>query len=128
MDYVHRNTQKSLIFAYLIKTCFLYSSLDFYNDIYPIWCTVALGTLTYYHLKVFFLPSIRKVLLLHTVDNEVSALVSLTFYENLLISQKPSVHCPHQRGVHIKQVGFRENVRAFLRENGCLYTRLLSKT
>ena len=54
MDYVHRNTQKSLIFAYLIKTCFLYNSLDFYNDIHPIWCTVALGTLSYCQLKVFF--------------------------------------------------------------------------
>ena len=86
------------------------------------------GNIDILSAKGFFLSSIKKVLLLHTVDNEASALVSLTFYENLLISEKPSVHCPHQKGVHIKQVEFRENVRAFLRDNGCLYTRLLSKT
>ena len=51
-------------------------------------------------VKVFF-PLERKGLLEHTVDNEVSTLVRLTFYENLLIGQETSV---------------RENVRGFLRD------------
>ena len=29
------------------------------------------------------------------VDNEVSALARLTFYEKLFIGQETSVHCPH---------------------------------
>ena len=39
----------------------------------------------------FFLPSKRKDLLQHIVDNEVSALARLTFYENLLTGQEISV-------------------------------------
>ena len=31
------------------------------------------------------------------VDNEVSALARLTFYENLFIGQEKSVRCAHQR-------------------------------
>ena len=37
----------------------------------------------------------RKGLLQHTVDNEVSALARLIFYENLLIGYEVSVLCPH---------------------------------
>ena len=44
----------------------------------------------------------------HAVDNEVSALARLTFYENLLIGQKISLR--------IKRVQFRENARAFPRD------------
>ena len=55
-----------------------------------------------------FLSSRRKGLLQHTVDNEVSAIARLTFSENLLIGQEISVR--------IKQVEFRENVRAFPRD------------
>ena len=42
-----------------------------------------------------FLPSRRKGLLQHTVDNEVSALVRLTFYENrsVLIGQETRNKC-----------------------------------
>lgn len=46
----------------------------------------------------FVLPSKRKDLLQHTVDNEVSALARLTFYENLLTGQEISVRingCPY---------------------------------
>ena len=64
------------------------------STIHPIQCTVVLGTLKYCELKVF-LPSRRKVLSQQTVDNEVSALARLTFYENLLIGQETSVHCPY---------------------------------
>ena len=42
-----------------------------------------------------FLPSKRKNLLQHTVDNEVSALARLAFYENLFIGQRKGVRCPH---------------------------------
>ena len=46
-----------------------------------------------------FLPSRRKGLLQHAVDNEVSALVRLTFYENrsVLIEQETSVRYSHQQ-------------------------------
>ena len=40
-----------------------------------------------------FLPSKRKGLLQHTVDDEVSALARLSFHENLLIEQETSVCC-----------------------------------
>ena len=44
-----------------------------------------------------FLPSKRKGLLQHTVDNEVSALAGLTFYhENLFIGREASVRRPHK--------------------------------
>ena len=43
----------------------------------------------------FFLPSKRKGLLQHTVDNEVYELVRLTFYKNLFIGQERSVYCLH---------------------------------
>ena len=42
-----------------------------------------------------FLPIKSKGLLQHAVDNEVSALARLTFYENSLIGQEISVGCPH---------------------------------
>ena len=45
----------------------------------------------------FFLPTKRKGLLQHTVDNEVSALAGLTFYhENLFIGREASVRRPHK--------------------------------
>lgn len=54
-----------------------------------------LGTSTCIQLKVS-LPSERKGLLLkYSADNEVSALVRLAFYENLLIGQEISVCCPY---------------------------------
>ena len=43
----------------------------------------------------FFLPSDRKGLLRHIVDNKVSTLARLTFYENLLIGPETSVRFPH---------------------------------
>ena len=58
-------------------------------------CIVALGTSTCCQLKVFFLPSDRKGLLRHIVDNKVSTLARLTFYENLLIGPETSVRFPH---------------------------------
>ena len=57
--------------------------------------TVVLGTSTGCQLKVFFLPSKRKGLLYNTLDNEMSALARLAFYENLLIGQEISLSCPH---------------------------------
>ena len=60
-----------------------------------IWYTVTLGTSTCSQLKVS-LPSKRKGLLSkYSVDNEVSALARLSFYENLLIVQEVSVGCPY---------------------------------
>ena len=58
---------------------------------------VALGTSTYCQLKDF-LPSMRKGLLQHTVDYEVSALESsrLAFCENSSTG-KESVRCTHKR-------------------------------
>ena len=61
---------------------------------YHIRCTLARGTSTCCQLKDF-LPYRRKGLLQHTVDNEVSVLARLTFYENLLIGQEKSVCCLH---------------------------------
>ena len=60
----------------------------------------------------FFFPLRRKGLLDHTDDNEMFALAVLTLYENLLIAQ---IKGPLSalRGVRIKYVKFRENVRAF---------------
>ena len=44
----------------------------------------------------FFLPTKRKGLLQHTVDNEVSALAGLTFCpENLFTGRETSVRRPH---------------------------------
>ena len=42
-----------------------------------------------------FLSSKRKGLFQDTVDNEVSALATLSFCENLLIGQEVSVRCLH---------------------------------
>ena len=55
----------------------------------------------------FFLLSKRKTLLPNTIiiDIEISALVRLSFCENLFIGLKTSVHC--------KRVEFRDNVGAF---------------
>ena len=61
---------------------------------HPIWCMVALGTSTYCQLKDF-LPSKRKGVLYQTVDNEVSALARLAFYENSLIGQEIGVRYQH---------------------------------
>ena len=44
-------------------------------------------------LEGLFLRSKRKGLSQHAVDNEVSPLASLTFYENLLTGQEIDVHC-----------------------------------
>ena len=56
----------------------------------------------YIQLKIF-LPSRRKSLLQHTVDNEVSALARLSFYENLFIGKEQvSVVCIKQVSVFIE--------------------------
>ena len=39
----------------------------------------------------------RRDVMWNTVDNEVSALARLNFYEILLIGQETSVRCPHWR-------------------------------
>ena len=44
---------------------------DDVKNSHPIWCTIALGTSTLCQLKVF-LPSKKKGLLHHTVDNNLS--------------------------------------------------------
>ena len=73
-----------------------------------------LGTLTLSQLKAF-LSLQKKGLLQHPVDNKVSALATLTLYENLFIGagQEKSVRCPQLTGVRIKRVEFRENDRGF---------------
>ena len=64
-----------------------------------------------------FFPLERKGLLEHTVNNEVSTLVRLTFQENPLIGQETSVR--------LKWVEYRENVRAFLRDKGnCSFNKV----
>ena len=63
-----------------------------------------------------FLLLERKSLLQQVAHNEVSALVTLTFYENLLIGQETSVWFSAWMGVFIKQVEFRENLQAFPRD------------
>ena len=55
---------------------------------HPIWCTAVLGASI-----EGFSCSKRKGLLQYTVDNEVSALATLAFYENLLISIGNSMIC-----------------------------------
>ena len=42
----------------------------------------------------FLKPSKQKGLLQHTVDNKVSVLARLTFYENLFIEEESSFRCP----------------------------------
>ena len=45
----------------------------------------------------FFLTSCKtKGSLQQTVENDLPALVKLTFYENLLIGLETGVHCPHK--------------------------------
>ena len=93
--------QKLPTYAFLNKNRPLHNSFDAKNclkltsAIHPFQRIVALGTSTCCYLKVFSLRSKRKGLLQHTVDNEVSPLASLTFYEDLLIGQETSVHCQH---------------------------------
>ena len=78
---------------------------------------IALGASTCCQLTVFFLPSKRKGLLEHTVDNELSALARFSFYENLLIGRKQvSVVHINIIGVHIKRFDLKEKVRAFPRD------------
>ena len=66
-----------------------------------------LGTSICCQLKAF-LPSKRKGKFQHSVDDEVSALARLAYYENQLIGQEISLSV-----VCIKRVDFTENVRAF---------------
>ena len=56
-------------------------------------CTVTLRTSTRCQLKAFYF---WKSLLQQVAHNEVSALVRLTFYENLLIGQETSVCFLHE--------------------------------
>ena len=65
------------------------SEIDFYNSFSPVYY-IALGTSTCFQLKVF-LPSKRKGFLQQTVDDELSALARVAFYENLLIWRETSV-------------------------------------
>lgn len=82
------------------------------SQFHPIRHSLALGASTSCQLFFFFFPLRRKGLLDHTDDNEMFALAVLTLYENLLIAQ---IKGPLSalRGVRIKYVKFRENVRAF---------------
>ena len=71
--------------------------IDVHKSSYPV--TVALGTSTDCQLKVFFTFK-KKGPLYNTLDNEVSAIASLAFYENLLIGQEIGVNvcingCPY---------------------------------
>ena len=69
-----------------------------------------------------FLTFTEKGKVFYTVDNEVSALKLLAFYENLLIGQDV-IKCPLSvlTDVRIKRVEFRESVRAFPRDKAnCL--------
>ena len=92
---IHRNTQKSLICMLLNQNHSLNavmpkkSEIDFYNSFSPVYY-IALGTSTCCQLKVF-LPSKRKGFLQQTVDDELSALARVAFYENLLIWRETSV-------------------------------------
>ena len=47
--------------------------------------------------SIKYISEVTKIigLLQHTIDNKVSALVTLTFYENLSIGQETSVHRRH---------------------------------
>ena len=67
--------------------------------------------------KVFYLQEGK--VFLQSVDDELSALARLTFYENLLIGQETSV-VVRINGCPIKQVEFLENELAFPRDkNNC---------
>ena len=58
-----------------------------------------------------FLSSKRKGLLQHAIENEVSSLAKLIFFEKLLTGQnKSNVPLSVLTGVRFKRVEFRENV------------------
>ena len=79
-------------------------------------CTVAPGTSTGRRKGRKAVKKGRRGPSQQAVDNEVSALAMLTFYESLLIEQELSVR--------IKRVQFRENARAFPRDKeNCIQQR-----
>ena len=82
----------------------------------------------YIQLKIF-LPSRRKSLLQHTVDNEVSALARLSFYENLFIGQGTSVRGLYKTGVRIyrKWMNFSQEQRKLSVMTRCPYYAGVSK-
>ena len=83
---------------------------------YPLQCTVALGTSTYCQLKVLPFTFVKESPVTVQVDNEVSASTRLTFHENLLIGQERECRLSVLTGFRIKRIQFRENVRAFPRD------------
>ena len=67
--------------------------IDVYKSSHPMRCTSLWG---HRHAVInwrFF--NLQKGKVFYTVDNEVSALKLLAFYENLLIGQDVSVRCPY---------------------------------
>ena len=92
------------------------SEIGFYKSSH----TVFLGTSTCCDLTEGFF-NLQKGKVYYTVNNEVSALKLLAFYENLFIGQQVSPLSVLMT-VRIKRVEFRENVRAFPRDKAkCLY-------
>ena len=77
--------------------------MEIYKSSYPVYGSA--GNIDMLSTEGFFLPSKRKGLLQHEVDNEVSALARLAFCENSLIGQLRD-KCPLSAltGVRIKRV------------------------
>ena len=72
----------------------LVPKIDVYKSSYPVYCRA--GNIDMLSTEAFFtLKKERSIYMQHTVDNEVSALARLAFYENSLIGQELSVRCPH---------------------------------
>ena len=68
--------------------------IDVYKSSYPVCCSA--GNIDMLSTEgVFTLKKERSIYMQQTVDNEVSALARLAFYENSLIGQELSVRCPH---------------------------------
>ena len=66
--------------------------IDVYKSSYPVYCRA--GNIDMLS-TVLTLKKERSIYMQHTIDNEVSALARLAFYENSLIGQELSVRCPH---------------------------------
>ena len=71
--------------------------IDIYISSYLVYCTAGnIDMLSTTSTEVFFfIQKKEQYITAPTVDNEVSAVVRLTFYENLLIGQEKSVSCPY---------------------------------
>ena len=66
--------------------------IDVYKSSYQVYCRA--GNIDMLS-TVLTLKKERSIYMQHTIDNEVSALARLAFYENSLIGQELSVRCPH---------------------------------